>query len=87
MPVPPAFSIKSLGIAHVQGFEYGLQSFFCAWYSDEMDMVGHQAIGEYFQPVLLAIFLEPVEIGLSVFISIKNIFATIATLGNVVGHT
>jgi hypothetical protein len=45
----------------------------------------HEAIGEDIRRVLRSIILEPVQIGLAVLVSEKDILPPIATLGDVVG--
>jgi len=51
-----------------------------------MDMIGHEAIGEYFNTEFLAVFLEPGQIRLTILICEKDVFAPVPTLGNVVRH-
>jgi hypothetical protein len=51
-----------------------------------MNMIGHEAIGEYFNTEFLAVFLEPRQIRLTIFIREKDVFAPVTTLGDVVGH-
>jgi hypothetical protein len=50
-------------------------------------MVAHQAIGQYFNLVFLAILLQSVQIDRSILVSFKNIFPTIASLGDMVRNT
>ena len=53
---------------------------------DEMDMVGHQAIGPDFQPILLGIFSQPSKILHPVPGFKENILPVIAPLGDMMGH-
>jgi hypothetical protein len=48
-------------------------------------MIGHEAIGEYFNTEFLAVFLEPGQIRVTILVCEKDVFAPVATLGNVVG--
>ena len=50
-------------------------------------MVGHQAIGQYVDFVVLAVLLQPFQVNLPVFIGEKDIFSTVAALCDVVGDS
>lgn len=41
---------------------------------DQMYVVGHEAIGQYFNFIFLAIFPQPGQIGFTVFIHKENVF-------------
>jgi hypothetical protein len=53
---------------------------------DEMDMVGHQAIGPDFQPILFGLFGQPGKILHPVPGCKENILPVIAPLGDMMGH-
>lgn len=52
-----------------------------------MDVVGHKAIGKYFNFEFLAVFPQPGQIRISVCVGEENVFAPIPTLRDVVGYT
>ena len=54
---------------------------------NQVDMVGHKAIGEYFNLKFLAIFMEPSEIRLTIVVRKENVFASITALRDVVWNT
>ena len=68
MAAPTLRSIDALGIAHVQRPEDLSQAIVRCGYGDEMNVVGHQAVGDNFHPVLLAILRQPAEVGLAVVV-------------------
>jgi hypothetical protein len=53
---------------------------------NEVDMVGHQAIGPDFQPILLGIFSQPGKILQPVPGFKENVLPVITPLGDVVEH-
>ena len=52
-----------------------------------MDVVGHEAIGQDFNPEFLAVFLEPRQIRCTIFVREKDVFAAVSALRDVVGNT
>lgn len=87
MPLPTLRTVNALGITHVQRLEHLVQSIAGCGDSNQVNMVGHEAIGEYFNLEFLAIFMEPAQIRLTVFIHEENIFSPVAALCNVVWNT
>jgi hypothetical protein len=71
----------------MQRFQNTLQSVIGGRDGNQMDMVGHEATGEYFNTEFLAVFLEPRQIRLTIHIREKDVFPPVATLGDVVRHT
>ena len=49
-------------------------------------MVGHQAIREYSHLIFFSVFLQPVQVGLPIFVREKDVLAAIPPLGDVMGH-
>lgn len=87
MPFPAPCTVDALGVAHMLRFQHTLQSVIGGWNGNQMDVIGHQAIGEYFNTEFLAVFLEPGQLRLTILICEKDVFSPIATLGDVVGNT
>jgi hypothetical protein len=71
----------------MQRLEHPPQSVVGCGDSNQMNVVSHQAIGEYFNLEFLAIFMEPGQIRLTVFVHEENIFASVTALRDVVWHT
>ena len=69
----------------MQRFQHTLQPVVSGSYCNPMDMIGHEAIGGYFNTEFLAVFLEPGQIRVTILVCEKDVFAPVATLGNVVG--
>ena len=63
MAFPATRTIDSLGIAHVQRLEHPMQSINGGRNNHQMNMIGHQAIGEHIDTMLVSILPEPFEIG------------------------
>ena len=49
-------------------------------------MVGHEAIRENMHLVFLGVVLQPSQIGVAIVIGKEHLLATIAPLGDVMGH-
>ncbi len=75
--------IDALGVAHVQWFQYKVQSIICSRNNYQVNMVGHEAIGEHFNLVFVAVLFEPRQVRSAVLICEKNVFTPITALGNV----
>lgn len=58
VPFPPPCVVDALGVTHVQRLEHSLQTVVAGWNCNEVDMVCHEAVSEYFDLVLLAVVLE-----------------------------
>lgn len=87
MSLPAPRTIDALGVAHVQWLEHPLQAIVVCGDGNQMNVVAHEAIGQYFNLELLAVLPQPGQICLPVFRSKKNVFTPIATLRDVVGDT
>ena len=87
MPRPTPRTVNALGISHMQWLEHPLQSVVGCGDSNQVNVVSHQAIGEYFNPEFLAIRLEPGQIRLAVIIHKENVFASVTALRDVVWNT
>jgi hypothetical protein len=46
MAFPAATAVDALRIAHVQRFKRPLQTVLGHWHCDQVDVIGHQAIGQ-----------------------------------------
>nr|VFJ94402.1 MAG: hypothetical protein BECKH772A_GA0070896_1007123 [Candidatus Kentron sp. H]VFJ95284.1 MAG: hypothetical protein BECKH772B_GA0070898_1007423 [Candidatus Kentron sp. H]VFK01693.1 MAG: hypothetical protein BECKH772C_GA0070978_1007023 [Candidatus Kentron sp. H] len=53
--------------------------------TSKVNVVGHQAVGQYFHLMASAIFLQPLEINPAVFLHEKYVFPVVATLSDVMG--
>jgi len=51
-----------------------------------MNMIAHQAIGEYRHAVSARVLIEPIEVGDAVLVIEKDDFATIPTLCHMMWH-
>lgn len=87
VPLPTPRTVNPLGVTHMQRLEYPVQSVIGCRNGNQVNMVGHEAIGEYFNLKFLAIFMEPSEIRLTIFVRKENIFASITALRDVVWNT
>ncbi len=83
---PLRYSIETLGIAHVQGFDHELRALLSRRDGDELNVVGHQAIGENLNLVRLGVLLQLTQIGKPIFIDKEDIFAAIDPLGDVMAY-
>ena len=83
---PLRYSIETPGIAHVQGFNHVLQALLSRRGGDELNVIGHQAIGEKLNLVRLGVLLQLTQIGKPIFIGKKDIFAAIDPLSDVMGY-
>ena len=52
-----------------------------------MDVVGHQTIGPYSQPVALGILAKEVQIGPAVVVGVEHVGAAVPSLRDVMGKT
>ncbi len=80
MTFPTLLTDKPLGIAHVQGFKYLLQSLLGRWDCDNTDLIGHQAISKNLNLEIRGILSQPTQISKPIFVVKKYIFAAIALL-------
>jgi len=78
------FPIEVLCVAHVRTCQCARKRIVFLRYRNKVDMVRHQAIGEYLEAVFFPILLQEAEIGLPVFVLQENIHPSIAPLGDVV---
>ena len=72
--------IDMLGIAGVNRFQYVGQGCVHPRNGHEMNVIGHQTVGEYLRPLLLRVLLEEIEISLSVRVNQENVLSAIAAL-------
>ena len=82
-----ALAVEALGVAHVQWLQGALQAVIGCGYGDQVDMIGHQAIGQYFNLVLFGVVFQPRQIHQAIIIVKEHRLASIATLGDVVRKT
>src|SRR4029450_7923989 len=80
MAAPAAAAIDALGVAHVQRLQGLLQSIVAGGHGDKVDMIGHQTVGEDSHGVLIAIGLQPFEIGTAVLVGKEHVLAAIPPL-------
>jgi hypothetical protein len=83
MPLPTFFAVDPLSVAHMERFQHPLQAIVGCRYNYKMDMVGHEAVSENFNSVLIAVLFKPQQIRFAIFICEKNIFTAIASLCHV----
>lgn len=86
MAVQASLAVESLGIAHVERLENGLEPCFGPGNRHQMDVITHQAVGEDRHIVLIAVVLEPRQIGFPIVIGKEDVFTPIAALGDVVRY-
>ena len=87
MPLPTLRAVYALGITHVQRLEHPLQSVVGCGDGNQVNVISHQTISEYFNLEFLAILLEPGQIRLTVFVRKENVLASITALRDVVWNT
>jgi hypothetical protein len=85
MSGPFALSVEALGKAHVQGLERLLQAIVGGRHGNQMNMVGHQAIGQHLNLMLVGVLFKPCQVNLSILIGEKDTLTSIAALRDVVG--
>ncbi len=84
MTFPTLLTVKPLGIAHVQGFKYLLQSLLGRWDCDKTDLIDHQAISENLNLEFRGVLSQPTRISKPIVVVKKHIFAEIAVLDYIV---
>ena len=77
-------SIEILGVAHVERVEGAGQGPLDPGDANDMDMVGHQAVGPNINAVANGILVEPVEISSVVGIGLEDRPIVISTLNDMV---
>ena len=82
----PDSPVDQLGIARLRCGQGPRQRVLVVGKGDEMDMVGHQAIGPDFQTILFGIFSQPGKIVPPVPGFKENLLPVIAPLGDMMGH-
>jgi hypothetical protein len=83
LPQPATNSMRPvhmLCVAGVDWFQHVSQCRLIPGNGHKMDMIGHQAVGEYLQSVFLGILPQQVKIPLTVSISKEHIFSSVPTL-------
>ena len=85
MSFPIALPVKTLCITHVQWLKRLLQAIIGGGHGNQVNMVGHQTIGQYFNLMLVGVFLQPRQINEAILVTEENRLAPIATLSYVVG--
>ena len=70
-----------------KGFKVHCQRVVPRGNGNQVDVVGHQAIGENLDLMAAAVFFQPFEINLAVFFREKHIVPAVAALGDVVGKS
>jgi len=84
MAFPASRAIDTLGVAHVQRLEDTLQPTGAGRDCNQVDVVGHQAVGEHVNVEEVAVLPQPGQIGDTVFVTEEDVLAPIAALRNVV---
>jgi hypothetical protein len=84
MSAPTLLKVHALRIAHVKRFKHVVQTINGFWHCNQMNMIRHQAVSQHLDIMLVRIFFEPREVGMTIMISKKNAFAPIAALGDMV---
>ena len=87
VPFPPIRLVNALCITHMKRLEHFLQTVVAAGNCNEVDVVGHEAVGEYFDLVFLAVFQQPRQVGRAIVVSEEDVFSTIPALRDVVWHS
>ena len=87
MALPILRAVDALGIAHMQRLKNTLQAIAAGRNSNQMDVVGHEAIGKDFNIMPIAILSQPSQVRFTVFVREEDVFPPISTLGNVVRDT
>ena len=76
--------VKILGIAHMEGVEGAGQSPLGLGDADDVDMIGHKAVGPDIHGEPLRVFAEPIEISTVVGIVLEDRPIVISTLNDMV---
>jgi len=67
----------------MQGLQRALQAVVARGDGDQVDVVGHQAIGEDRDVMVVAVGLQPIEIDAATGVGEENALAAVAALGHV----
>lgn len=84
MTVETLQAVIILGIAHVNGVKGARQGFFGRRNSDDVNMIGHQAVGQDLQMTPLGIFVHPRTVLQVIFFFLKDLLTIVAALSDVV---
>ncbi len=59
----------------------------CSRGGDEVDVVGHEAVSQYADPVFGALLAQEIEVGNAVGVYEEHVLSVVPTLGDVVGQS
>jgi len=80
-------SVEILGVAHVESVESAGQGILDLGDADEVDMVGHQAVGPDVDRVARGVFLKPIEVAAIIGLGLEDELVIVPPLDDVVGVT
>ena len=87
MAAERSFAIEILGIAHVEGVEGAGQGILGPGDADEMDVVGHKAVGPDVYSVSRLVFPQPIDIAAIIGLGLEDGLVVVPPLDDVVGVT
>ena len=87
MPADCLRPVHVLRIAQIERFHDQRERIGACRNADKVDVVGHEAIGQYIETMLDRVLQEPLQISPAVVVAEEDIVAAIAALGDVMGKT
>jgi len=76
----------AVGRGHMYGFEHPVQALLGGRNGHKVEVIRHEAIRQDLHVVLMAVVLQPGQIGVAIIIREKDVLTPIPTLGNMMGH-
>ena len=83
MPADCLRPVHVLRIAQIERFHDQRERIGACRNADKVDVVGHEAIGQYFEPMLDRVLQEQLQISPAVVVAEEDVIASIAALGDV----
>lgn len=72
MAFPASRRVNALGVAHVQRLQRPMQTIAGCRNSNQVNVIGHQAICEHFNMMFVAVLSEPRQICFAIFVGEKK---------------
>ena len=87
VPAPAVEPVDILRIDEVGAPDGEVERFFPCRCGDKMDVVGHEAVSQYADPMFAALLAQEVNVGHAVGVYEEHILSVVPTLGDMVGQS